>query len=171
MLNSQHRSKLAELLRYHSTKSGEDQTSLKDYITRMPEVQKSIYYLTAESLPSAKESPFLEKFRKKNFEVLLMTEAIDEYSVGQLKEFEGKKLVCISKEGLEIEETEDEKKAREEEAKDFENLCKVMKDSLGEKVEKVVVSSDLVDSPAILTTGQFGWSANSELMVSISLLY
>ena len=107
-------------------------TSFKDYITRMPEQQKNIYYLTAESLATARDSPFLEIFKKKGFEVLLMVDPVDEYAITQLKEFDGKKLVCVSKAGLEIEETDEEKKQREEDTQAYEALCKVIKDNLGD---------------------------------------
>merc|ERR1711937_50186 len=168
--DSTNRSKLSELLRYHSSKSGDDRTSLKEYVGRMKENQPGIYYITGESKRGVETSPFLERLKKKGYEVLYMTDPIDEYAIQQLKEFDGKKLLSATKEGLKIEEDEDEKKAFEEEKAKTEGLCKLMKEVLDDKVEKVVVSNRLADSPCCLVTGEYGWTANMERIMKAQAL-
>merc|ERR1712033_17947 len=120
------RKKISELLRYHTSSSGDEMTSLKDYVSRMKENQKQIYYITGESKETVSNSAFVERVKKRGFEVIYMTEPIDEYVVQQLKEYDGKTLVSVTKEGLELPEDEDEKKRREELKTLFEGLCKII---------------------------------------------
>merc|ERR1712227_884838 len=168
--DSTNRAKIAKLLRYHSTKSGEEMTSLDDYMGRMTDDQAGIYYVTGESKRAVENSPFLEKLKKKGYEVIFMVDPIDEYAVQQLKEYEGKKLISATKEGLAMEETDDEKKKFEEEKAKTEGLCKLMKEVLDDKVDKVVLSARLADSPCVLVTGEYGWSANMERIMKAQAL-
>ncbi|XP_063217995.1 heat shock protein 83 [Bacillus rossius redtenbacheri] len=168
--DSTNRKKLSELLRYHTSASGDEACSLKDYVARMKENQKVIYYITGESKEQVANSSFVERVKKRGFEVVYMTEPIDEYVVQQLKEFDGKQLVSVTKEGLELPETDDEKKKREEDKARFEGLCKVMKDILDKKVEKVVLSNRLVESPCCIVTSQYGWTANMERIMKAQAL-
>jgi len=168
--DGKNRKKLAEFLRYHSTKSGEDQISLKTYVERMKESQKVIYYITGESKDAVQNSPFLEALKKRDLEVLFLVDPIDEYAIQQLKDYQGKSMACATKEGLDLGLTEEEKKNAEDTKGKFEDLCKKVKDILGKKVEKVVVSDRMVNSPCSLVTGEFGWSANMERIMRAQAL-
>lgn len=168
--DSTNRTKLADLLRFYTSTSGDQMSSLKDYVSRMKENQKSIYYVTGESRDAVDKSAFVERVKARGYEVLYMVEPIDEYCVQQLKDYDGKTLVSVTKEGLELPEDEEEKKKFEEAKAKFENLCKVMKDILDKKVEKVTVSNRLTSSPCVIVTGQHGWSANMERIMKAQAL-
>lgn len=168
--DSTNRQKLAEYLRYHTSKSGEDVISFKDYIGRMKEGQKDIYIITAESRAAAAASPFVEALKKRDLEVIYMVDPIDEYVIQQLKDFDGHKLKNCSKEGLEFDQTEEEKKKAEEQKASYEGLCKLCKEVLADKVEKVNIGQRLTDSPCALVTGEYGWSANMERIMKAQAL-
>jgi molecular chaperone HtpG len=167
--DSTNRAKLADLLRYQTSKSGDEMISLKEYCDRMKEGQTDIYYMTGESVGQVSSSPFIETLRKKGFEVLYMVDPIDEYCVQQLKEYDGKKLKSVTKEGLDL-DTEEEKKKTEELKAEFEPLCKLIKEVLGDKVEKVLIGTRIAESPVVLVTSEHGWSANMERIMKAQAL-
>lgn len=168
--DSANRERLAKLLRFHSSKSGDDVVSLEEYVEHMKENQPGIYYITGESLEAVRNAPFLEKLKKKGYEVLYMVDAIDEYAMQQLREFKEKKMICVTKENLNLEDDEEEKKKLEEEKKTFDELCVLIKEVLGDHVEKVLVSNRLADSPCCLVTSEYGWSASMERIMRAQAL-
>merc|ERR1712025_43675 len=166
---STNRAKLADLLRFQTSKSGDEMISLKEYCDRMKEGQNDIYYITGESIQGVSSSPFIETLRKKGIEVIYMVDPIDEYCVQQLKEYDSKKLKSVTKEGLDL-DTEEEKKKTEELKAEFEPLCKLIKEVLGDKVEKVLVGTRIAESPVVLVTSEHGWSANMERIMKAQAL-
>jgi molecular chaperone HtpG len=168
--DASNREKLSELLMFHSTKSGQKMVSLNDYVANMPSSQTQIYYITGESLKSVVNSPFIEKCKMRNLEVLFMIDPIDEYCVQQLKEYQGKSLVCVTKEGLTFDFDEDEKQKWETCVNDFKPLTEKIKEILGSNVEKVVLSQRVVNSPCVLVTGDYGWTANMERIMKAQAL-
>jgi len=162
------RKRLLDLLRYQTNKSGQDLTSLEDYVTRMKEGQKGIYYMTGETLNDVADSPFVEKLNKEGYEVIFMTDSIDEYCTQQMTEYDGHKMLNCAKEGLEIDDNDEEKFKKTEE--EFKLLTDKVKEVLGPKVEKVCLSKRLETSPCALVTSQYGWSANMERIMKAQAL-
>lgn len=160
--DSTYRDKLVPLLRYETTNSNGDLISFDDYIENMKPGQPSIYYITAESVKSIINSPFLEKLRSKDYEVVYMCDALDEYITQQVKDYKDKKLVCVTKENIDIGSDELEKEEFEKLKVEYKNVCDYMKSTLSDEVEKVILSNKLSDSPCILSTSDFGWTANMQ---------
>jgi len=158
------RKQLASLLRFYSSKSEEQLVSLDEYITRMPEGSSSIYYMAADSFEAAKNAPFLEGIVKKGYEVLYLTEPIDEVCITNMGSYGEYQLVDVTKEQVDpAADDEEEKKKTEEKSKEFEQLTEWIKSTLGtDKVEDVRISNRLSDTPCVLATSQYGWSANME---------
>mmetsp|Transcript_1081 Transcript_1081/g.2141 ORF Transcript_1081/g.2141 Transcript_1081/m.2141 type:complete len:766 (+) Transcript_1081:111-2408(+) len=157
------RNRLVKLLRFSSTKSGDELISLDEYLANMPEWQKSIYYIAGSDRASIENSPFLERATAKGIEVLLFDDPIDEYCIQQVPEYETYKLQSLTKEGLKFGDESDLDAKRDQLYKDqFKTLSEWWKNTLSNKLEKVVVSNRVTNSPAILVTGQFGHSANME---------
>jgi len=168
--DTRNRQKLADFLRFYTSASGDEYCSLAEYVSRMKENQKHIYFITGESREQVSNSAFVERLRKRGLEVVYMTEPIDEYIIQHLKEYQGKQLISVTKEGLQLPEDEEEKKKHEEDKSKFEALCKLIKSILDNKVEKVTVSNRLVESPCCIVTSEFGWSANMERIMKAQAL-
>jgi len=163
MEDSTNRTRIAKLVRFLSSNSETESTTLEEYVERMKEGQTHIYFVGASSKAEAVKSPFVERLLKKGYEVLYLVEPIDEYCIQSLPEFDGKKFQNVAKEGVEIDSTEDAKKKNEEMAKDLEPLTNWLKeDALKDKIEKAVVSQRLSGTPAALVASQYGWSGNME---------
>jgi molecular chaperone HtpG len=168
--DQQNRDKLVRLLRFNSNKHCDKMISLKTYVEQMKEGQKAIYYITGESNQSVSESPFLNIFKKRDIDCLFLVDPIDEYMVQQVNEFEGFKLVCITKETVDLGESDEEKQKMKDLTKSYEPFCKFVKDTLDKKVEKVVLSNRLIDEPCVITTSQYGWSANMQRVMKAQAL-
>ena len=168
--DSANRPKLAKLLRFPSSADPTNPISLDDYITNMPENQSEIYYISGQSIEAVSNSSFVEGLTSKGYQVLYMTEPIDEYVLQQLTEYDGKKLTSITREGFQIPETDDEKSQFEELKKEYESTCKSIQEALNNKCEKVFLSNRLTDSPCCVVTSQFGWSANMERIMKAQAL-
>jgi len=171
--DSANRSKLSKLLRYKTSKSGEDGwRSLEEYVADMKEWQTNIYYIAGESMEALESSPFLEKLKKKGLEVLYLIDPIDEYAMQQIMEFDGKRMMSVTKEGLKFgDEDEDLVAAREKAYKaKFLPLTTYLKDIYDKKINKVVVSSRVETSPVVIVTGQWGNSANMERIMRAQAL-
>lgn len=134
--------------------------SLQDYVDNMKAEQKSIYYVIGDNKSALMNSPFIEVLKKKGYEVLLCLESMDEYCITQLKEYKDFKLVDCSKDDIEVPLSDEEKAQKAQQKEDLQTLCRVTKDVLGDKVEKVVISDRLAQQPAAVSTAAFGWSSN-----------
>merc|ERR1719181_1604332 len=160
--DSSNRTKLAKLLRFQTSKSGDNWTSLEKYISRMAKGQKNIYYISAETKEQAEKSPYLERFRKKGIEVLYYTDPIDEYAMPQLTEFKGFQFMGANKENLKFDDDAESEAKLKKLGETHKQLTDWMKETLGAKIEKAVVSNRLLETPAIIVSSQYGWSTNME---------
>jgi len=153
-----YKDELKRFVRFFSSKSGDNMTSLSEYVSRMKEGQDKIYFVTGEGKRSAEIAPAMEKMRAKNLEVLYMVDPLDEICSQSIVDFDGHKLTDINKAGLDLGESEDEKKEMEDTVKEYEGLATWLKKQLGERVQKVQVGERLVSSPATLVQGEWGMS-------------
>merc|ERR1712216_969058 len=160
--DSSNRTKLAKLLRFQTSKSGDNFTSLEKYISRMKKGQKHIYYISGETKDAVEKSPFLERLRKKDLEVLYYVDPIDEYAMPQLTEFKGFQFMGANKENLKLDDDDMEEKKLKKIGEMYKPLTDWFKETLGSKIEKAVVSNRLLETPAIIVSSQYGWSTNME---------
>ncbi|XP_074533928.1 endoplasmin isoform X1 [Halichoeres trimaculatus] len=157
------RTRLAKLLRFQTSNSEKDLSSLEEYVERMKEKQDKIYFMAGTSRKEAESSPFVEKLLKKGYEVIYLTEPVDEYCIQALPEFDGKRFQNVAKEGIKFDESDKAKEAREALEKEYEPLTTWLKDkALKDKVEKAILSQRLTKSPCALVASQYGWSGNME---------
>lgn len=163
--DSTYRNKLTPLLRYETMNSNGDLISLDDYVEHMQDNQSSIYYFTGESVKSIANSPFLEKFRTKNYDVVYMCDPLDEYITQQVKDYKDKKLVCITRENIDFNDDDSDKEEFERMKVEYKSVCDFMKTTLSNDVEKVVVSNKLSESPCVLSTSEYGWTANMQRLL------
>jgi len=171
--DTKNRKKLAKLLRFESTHTKDGETvSLSRYVKRMKEGQKHIYYIAGENKKELEASPFLEKLKKRGYEVIFMTDPIDEYAVQHMDEFEDNKLMNASKEDLKFGDKEEkkEKKMREKAKESLKDLIEWYKKILGERVEKIIISNRLTNSPMAVVTGTYGYTANMERLMKAQAL-
>jgi heat shock protein beta len=155
------RTRLAKLLRFLSSHDEEEPTSLEDYIERMKDGQEKIYFCGGNGLDDVKNSPFTERLLKKGYEVLYLTEPVDEYAIQALPEFDGKRFQNVAKEGVET--PDDNKNFQEKMEAKFEPLLEWIKSNpLREKIDKAIISQQLESTPAALQASQYGWDANME---------
>ncbi|KAK3517686.1 hypothetical protein QTP70_015683 [Hemibagrus guttatus] len=157
------RTRLAKLLRFQTSHSESGHSSLEQYVERMKEKQDKIYFMAGTSRKEAESSPFVERLLKKGYEVIYLTEPVDEYCIQALPEFDGKRFQNVAKEGIKFDESDKAKEKREAQEKEFEPLTTWLKDkSLKDNIEKAVLSQRLTSSPCALVASQYGWSGNME---------
>jgi len=156
------KSKLTKLLRFQTSKSDKEFVSLDKYVERMKKNQKYIYYITGESLEAVESSPFLEKLNAKGYEVIFMTDPLDEYLMQAVTDYEGTTFQSVTKDGLKIGNADKEKQRLAKYKEEFKDLTKWMENIYGDKVDSVTVSNRINKSPLVVVTGRYGWSANME---------
>mmetsp|Transcript_24384 Transcript_24384/g.39305 ORF Transcript_24384/g.39305 Transcript_24384/m.39305 type:complete len:808 (+) Transcript_24384:78-2501(+) len=168
--DSTNKKKLAKLIRYETSKSEGKFIGLQEYVENMPESQEHIYYITGENKDAVKNSPFIERLTRKGIEVVYMVDPLDEYVINSIPEFDGVKLMSVTKEDLEITQSEAAKEREKKLKEEFKPFSEWLAKKLGKKVSKVEVSNRLAQSPCVLVTSKYGWSANMERIMKAQTL-